>query len=300
MLKGLAIPAVILAVMLAMAPVSMPQEGPASQDSRKIHAGAAKADAGAGDPSSAASSVAGQAANPALPQSPERPTFINNTYNESIKDLWDKAAIASNYLLSLVGIAGICVGISIVRRIGRQTQVAAEAVKAMRDQTEHMAVADRAWVLEEVSVPLDWDTYKTGSDRGMLSVQIRNHGRSVARVTELRLQAVSQTKAMPPVPDYSPLPRLEELGEDGFILAPGQTMNLPVALDGGAFDTDPAGQVHGAEGGYWVYGVIEYETFGNSYVNQFCYLWRTVNGQAADLQKAGLRKCGPEAYNRVT
>jgi hypothetical protein len=292
MLKSFAIPGVILALMLGLAPVLMPQEAPASQNSRKIHAGAAKADAAAADPNSAVGSAISQAANPALPQSSERPTFINNTYNESIKDLWDKAAIASNFLLSLVGIVAIFVGITVVRRIGRQTLVAAEAVKAMRDQTDHMAVADRAWVLEEVSVPLDWDPYKTGSDRGMLSVQIKNHGRSVARVTELRLHAVSQVETMPPVPDYSALARLEELGEDGFILAPEQTMNLPVALGEDALETD--------DGGFWVYGVIEYETFGNAYVNQFCYQWRSANDPAAAMQRAGLRKGGPEAYNRVT
>jgi hypothetical protein len=152
-----------------------------------------------------------------------------------------------------------------------------DAAKAALKQANHLVASDRAWILETISCPFDRVPYQ-GLDTGgrleipMAKVWVKNHGKSVARIRDFRLRfhTVPDPGKMPPFPDYTRTKKPQELGLNGIMGAPAEEHDMPVALEDITLSRETAEKVERGEIGLWLYGFVEYDTFGQQCITQFC------------------------------
>ena len=178
--------------------------------------------------------------------------------------------------------------------------------KASLLQANHLVDFERAWILESISFPFDKVPYQwagVASEKiPTVSVRIKNQGKSVARIRDFRLRfhTFPGDGKMPSLPNYTGTTKPQELGLNGIMQAPTEESDMPVMLEDLTLSREMADKIERRELGLWLYGFVEYETLGKKCTTQFCYVWTRTARIASDASKAGLRKGGPEAYNRTT
>lgn len=196
-----------------------------------------------------------------------------------------------------------------IRAAGKQTdqmiQHAGEQAKAALRQSEIATNAERAWIIEEINFPteLPFQSEEAGALVATLVVfRIKNWGKTVARIRDAKLNfhRYPKTLTLAEPPEYAATNRLTELGEDGFLLAPGQQIALQIYLSGGSLSKEEAQKVRCGDLSLIAFGLFEYETLGSCHVSQFCYTWHEPMGLVTEADFRGLRRSGPPSYNRVT
>jgi hypothetical protein len=159
----------------------------------------------------------------------------------------------------------------------KATEAAQKSAGSALKQASHLVASERAWILETICFPFDKVPYQ-GPDTGgrleipMAKVWIKNHGKSVARIRDFRLRfhTVPDAGKMPPFPDYTRTKKPQELGLNGIMGAPAEEHDMPVALEDITLSRETAEKVERGEIGLWLYGFVEYDTFGQQCITQFC------------------------------
>jgi hypothetical protein len=197
-----------------------------------------------------------------------------------------------------------------IRAAGAQTdrmiEHAGKQAEAALGQFEIARNSERAWVIEEIIFPkeLPFQSDQAGAPAvlTLVAFRVKNVGKSVARIriAKLNFHNMPARVTLAPEPDYGPTNRLPELGQDGFILAPGQQIALQVYLSSGSLSRQDSEEVRLGNSRLVTYGLLEYETLEQSHITQFCYIWHEPIGLITEADLRGFRKDGPPAYNRST
>jgi hypothetical protein len=141
----------------------------------------------------------------AVPQLGYNPTFNDNAQKQHDKDGWDKAAVLSNYLLVLIGIAGIAVAVCTLLKLERQTKATEVAAESSLKQANHIITSERAWmtvVIESELIPPEIEESPSIRWTGF-SIQFVNQGKTPALLIEAGCHGVVQSHATE-LPDIQP------------------------------------------------------------------------------------------------
>jgi hypothetical protein len=212
----------------------------------------------------------------------------------------------ANLVLAGVGFSGVIAAVCTLKWIKHQSLSARIGAKAALEQANHLVASDRAWILETISFPFGRVPYQWAGvaslEIPMVEVKIKNQGKSIARIRDFRLRfhTVPDAGKMPPFPDYTNTKKPQELGLNGIMQAPTEESDMSVTLQDITLSKETAKEVESGKIGLWTYGFVEYDTFGEQRITQFCYVWTPSIGLGSAASKPGLRKGGPENYNRAT
>ena len=126
-------------------------------------------------------------------------------------------------------------GVRYVKKTLKDVRTQAEAANKLAN---HLVTADRAWVVEKIDFPKELPFQQTDIPDQLFTTfvvfEINNVGKTLARIKNIRLRfhTVGKLNDLSPQPEYSNLPRLEELGENGFPLIPGNPVKCAAHLEG--------------------------------------------------------------------
>jgi|WetSurMetagenome_2_1015567.scaffolds.fasta_scaffold67761_2 hypothetical protein len=296
MLKCLAVLTVSLAIAQASAPIRQVATDPKSQSeitARKLE----KAGTYEGQNPSATASYG------ASPQDGGRPRFDGSTQTESDKDVWDKAGIFANYLLVIVGIAGVIAAYFTLAKLEYQTRATQDAAKASLDQVELMKrQMDIGVNKERARIEVKPGTLEV--ERAMewleAGIEVRNIGHSTAYINCIKgWFVISQPGESLPETDGSTM-----YMPDNFINSQADPVHLsflwndlPASLH--KFTADMSGGTLVA----YLYGHIEYETLGETWHKDFGYLWHmdgdNEQSSSSDIKRleSGWWEKNPEQSN---
>jgi hypothetical protein len=185
MLKRLAILAVLLSVAQAGFPVpgktANPETSPGAQETQRTRS-----------PQPSALFAM------AFPQSRDGETFENDTNKESGKDGWDKAAVLADYLLVIVGIAGISAALRTLRKLERQTKAAEDAAQSALLNAQALINSERPWLMVTVE--------EFVAHVGGFQVYVTNKGRTPAMIAGAYMgcAAAKVVSALPAEAPYGP------------------------------------------------------------------------------------------------
>lgn len=305
------IPALLLALTLA------PSYGQSSAGSAKPASGAAAAAHSGNAPAESASAAttpqaastgaaAGNAKSDCLTGPCDyQPPKITVANPPAIIVPWlvrDQITWAANLVLVLLGYVGILLGVSLLRKIERQTRAAEEAAEAARSsadaallQAQALQRAERPWLTVAVEPA-------TGRENSFAVVAV-NRGKSVARIETVQDEVViaADEEHLPARPQYR--------GEGSqrrrapVILLPGESLELK------RFGRDDVQELCGAEDRLkrvedweekiYLYGRIVYTDLTAAegepaHETGWCCWY--IHGR----QKSGMIMAGPPDYNRHT
>jgi hypothetical protein len=230
---------------------------------------------------------------------------IREPITVSVKTGWrDNLTLIFSGLLILIAAGGVFIGLQSLGDIHTQAGAAKATAEAALKQSEVAMNTERAWIFEELNFPdiLPFQPVEAGSPLMMTYAvfKIENPGRSVARITNIKIRFHKSSGILKPPPYYDLLPQLQEIGDDGFMLAPNQKQSLTVRLESGCLSKAEAEEINRGDFELYAYGLIEYETLGIQHTTQFCYTWNNRMGLVTAADKGGFRKGGPPGYNKST
>jgi hypothetical protein len=215
--------------------------------------------------------------------------------------LQDRIRWGANLLLALAGYAGILMGLSLLRKIERQTratetaaEAAADAGRAALTEARALLVAERPWVLISTEPSR---TLENG-----FTVLATNRGRGPARILDAidAARIVSHEGQLPAQPEFR---RTAQPGEvfEPIVLLPGESVALRT------FGREDVKRVCVADGSLervdtwedkiYVYGRVLYadlRTSGEAAPHETLWCCWYIHGR----QKSGLVMAGPASYHR--
>jgi hypothetical protein len=230
-----------------------------------------------------------------------------------------------NICLAIVGIVGIVIGVCtlffiqrqavemrqqriLMRRtlytIRRQTRATEDAAKAALLQANHIVATERAWIFQKIQFPnvLPVQAPSGPAIAAVVVFKIKNEGTTPARIRaiQLRFHRVAHPERLPALPYYQ-LSAMPELGAHGRMMAVGEEWKVMRFLEERpTFLASDSESVANGELGIYAYGLILYETLGQTAYTQFCYRWYEPRGLTSDADQSGFRIDGPAEYNRTT
>lgn len=248
------------------------------------------------------------------PAAAQPPVVICKSDTPTPKRDWvDFATLFVGGLVAGITIAGVIAAWRGLPELKRQAKAAEDAAIAAREsaeatlrQSELAMNSERAWIVEEINFPKELPFQPEDAGSSLMTMfaafRITNYGKTVARVRDVRLNfhCMSNKTTLAPEPDYGFTNRLPELGNDGFLLVPGQKIALQVRLSSGCLTKQEADEVRLGNLRLLTYGLIVYETLGTSHKTQFCYIWYEPTGLVTDIDPRGFLRGGPPGYNVIT
>ena len=213
----------------------------------------------------------------------------------------DRIAWGANLVLVVLGYIGVAMGLSLLRKIERQTRFVEEAMQAVAEssraslmQVEAQLRAERPWMVVSATPAND-------EDNGFFVIAT-NRGRGPARVisTVEEFVCTPDEKQLPASPTYKSEPVAPA---DPILLLPGESVDLL------PFSRTDAQQVCGSDEAMkrveewqekiYLYGKIRYRDLGApenapELETQWCFWY--IHGR----QKSGMVVAGPAPYNRHT
>lgn len=212
----------------------------------------------------------------------------------------DRIAWVAKVLLAVLGYIGVLMGISLLRKIERQTraseeaaQAAASSAEAALEQAKALVRAERPWVLVTVE--------PARSQENAFALVATNRGRSPARIASVvnMTTTAAGEEQLPAEPVYGP----EDPGVHaaGLILLPGESTRIRIfrrdevrEFCGGA---EKFQQVVDWQEKIFLYGQIEYADLiapqgEQRHASAWCCWY--IHGR----QKSGMVMAGPPAYHR--
>ncbi|HTW61158.1 MAG TPA: hypothetical protein VMD55_05070 [Terracidiphilus sp.] len=217
--------------------------------------------------------------------------------------LWpDRIAWIARIVLFLFGCVGVYIGLSLLRKIDRQTQYAETAAQsaALSAQAallhaQAIVRSERPWILVTVE--------PSGKVENRFMIVATNRGRGPARILSAveKITTEIDQSSLPPEPDYEDAETNESL--DAVILLPGESTGIK------SFGRDDVREfcvneeqfkrVERWEEVILLYGKIVYEDLvdlGNVEPCQTAWCCWYIHGR----QNSGMVMAGPPAYNRHT
>lgn len=305
-----------LLLCMELAPVICAQQPAATQTGTPATAPSTTPDA---NPSTnpAAAPAGSEPASPGTPASPEcpggncdlpQPRHITIATPAPAPGPWplqDRIAWAANLLLLLIAYVGVLLGISLLRKIERQSRstekaadAAAESAKAAlqfaQNQAQAQAQAERPWILVTPE-----PTYGVPN---AFTVVAANRGRSPARI-------VAMSDAITVAPDDSQLPAVPAFKSDPddqrvpVTLLPGESVGIKSFRREDVNTICPSPEdlrrVEDWDARIFLYGKIVYhELIANGKEQAYETLWCCwyIHGR----QKSGMVPAGPRAYSQHT
>lgn len=207
----------------------------------------------------------------------------------------ERIAWAANLVLVLLGYAGVLMGLSLLRKIDRQTQYAETAAQAALLHAQATERAERPWILItiEPSHRVENRYMVVATNRGKTPARI------VSAVDAITLQA--DQASLPPEPQYEGAETNTSLAS--VILLPGESTGIKAfGRDDVAALCENAEQLKRVE--KWeelilLYGKIVYEDLvatGNLQNRETAWCCWYIHGK----QNSGMVTAGSAAYNRHT
>lgn len=215
--------------------------------------------------------------------------------------LQDRIAWGANLILVLVAYVGIMLGLSMVRKVERQTrysevaaQAAADSAKAALLYAQAQAQTDRPWILVTTEpAPEAPDSF---------TILAANRGRSPARIVSLTDEIVSagEESQLPPKPVFA---REPDVPTSPMILLPGEAVSIKSfrrdEVDSVCEGAEQLRRVEEWEEKIYLYGSIIYLDLRTpdekiTFETSWCCWY--IHGR----QKSGMVMAGPPQYNRHT
>jgi hypothetical protein len=186
----------------------------------------------------------------------------------------------------------------------RAVQVGRDSADAARRSADALVNIERAWIFEEIRFPNELPLLRHGEAIvTMVVFELRNRGRTPARIRDIRLRFHTVTSAdpLPDMPRYTET-ALRELGVYGRMMATDdEPMRVRKLLEGRpAFTFEEMDDIRTGKTKLYAYGRVDYESLGMRRFTQFCYQWYVPTGLAISDDSRGFRKDGPLDYNRNT
>jgi hypothetical protein len=217
--------------------------------------------------------------------------------------LWpDRIAWMARIVLVVVGLVGIYIGLSLLKKVDRQTQYAETAAQsaALSAQAallhaQAIVRSERPWILVTVE--------PSGKVENRFMVVATNRGRGPARIVSAvdKITTEIDQSSLPPEPDYEDAETNESL--DAVILLPGESTGVK------SFGRDDVREFCANEEQFkrierWeevilLYGKIVYEDLvgvENVEPSETAWCCWYIHGR----QNSGMVMAGPQAYNRHT
>jgi hypothetical protein len=214
----------------------------------------------------------------------------------------DRIAWIARIVLAVFACVGVYVGLSLLRKIDRQTQYAetaaqsaAASAQAALLQAQAIVRSERPWILVTVE--------PSGKVENRFMIVATNRGRGPARIISAveRITTEIDQSSLPPEPDYEDAETNESL--DAVILLPGESTGIK------SFGRDDVREFCANEEQFkrvekWeevilLYGKIVYEDLvdlGNVEPSETAWCCWYIHGR----QNSGMAMAGPPAYNRHT
>jgi hypothetical protein len=214
----------------------------------------------------------------------------------------DRIAWLARIVLAVLALIGIYIGLSLLKKIDRQTQYAetaaqsaAYSAQAALLHAQAIVRSERPWILVTVE--------PSGKAENRFMIVATNRGRGPARILSAvdKITTEVDQSSLPPEPDYEDAETNEAL--DAVILLPGESTGIKT------FGRDDVREFCASEEQFkrvekWeevilLYGKIVYEDLvdlGNVEPSQTAWCCWYIHGR----QNSGMVMAGPPAYNRHT
>ncbi len=214
----------------------------------------------------------------------------------------DRIAWLARIVLAVLALIGIYIGLSLLKKIDRQTQYAetaaqsaAYSAQAALLHAQAIVRSERPWILVTVE--------PSGKAENRFMIVATNRGRGPARIISAvdKITTEIDQSALPPEPDYEDAETNESL--DAVILLPGESTGIKT------FGRDDVREFCSSDEQFkrvekWeevilLYGKIVYEDLvdlGNVEPSQTAWCCWYIHGR----QNSGMVMAGPPAYNRHT
>lgn len=140
--------------------------------------------------------------------------------------MWDKAAVIANFLLVIVGSAGVIVAWRTLKKIKEQTEAGTKAAEAALLNAQAVINAERAALLFLVTK----ERVNGAPPRTIFKISVKNFGRVPAQ--EIRVSELQEKFVRSPA-DLIPSPKYDYNGQVSRYLVPGEQHAL--------VEFDPAG-----------------------------------------------------------
>jgi len=233
-----------------------------------------------------------------------------NVTISATKPLDVKADVSKNWIdtLNLILTFGLVVvgayGVRYAKKTLEDVRIQAEAARRM---TDHLVTADRAWVIEKIDFPKTLPFQRIDIPGPLFTTfvgfEIDNVGKTLARIKNIRVRfhTVNKLSDLPTEPDYGNPPKLDEFGDDGFLLIPGRPCKIAVPLsESFSLSKEQAEAISAGSLFLCTYGLIEYESVAGNHETRFSYRWYVPAGIVTANDTTGFRKSGPSGYNCLT
>jgi hypothetical protein len=166
---------------------------------------------------------------------------------------WLSLPNASNWVLAIVGIAGIIIAICTLIVIQRQTKATETAAKAAKDSADALINSERAWILVNIGKLPPFKPDPNQLQILWIFPTIKNYGKTVARIKRVAgiVKLIPEGKGLPVVPEYIPGQGFDE--QIDIVLPPEVPIQPRLSVGG-----DELIEVQNGKLSLFVHGFIEY------------------------------------------
>ena len=215
------------------------------------------------------------------------------------RDIYDWLVFGCNVALFIVG---VCIALSTLWKIERQTRATEVAAKAALEQANHMVASERAWILVDIREP-ESDPIPDFMGRFWIRPILKNSGKTIAKIKKIRavLRLNGSGERLPYIPEY---PEGQGFDSDkwnfygmNMVLAPeAPTQPFKLILSSDEFEQVKMGQRF-----LYVHGFIDYLDFRDMQrQTAFCYYYAVQGVFDPDPSRFYLELTAPPAYNQCT
>jgi hypothetical protein len=239
---------------------------------------------------------------PAAEATPQQITVATPAPAPAAWPLQERIAWIANIVLVVFGCVGVYVGLSLLHKIGRQTQYAETAAQAAAYSAQASLLhaqaivrSERPWILVTVE--------PSGKVENRFMIVASNRGRGPAKIVSAvdKITTEIDQSSLPPEPDYADAETNESL--DAVILLPGESTGIRSFGRDDVRDycqnEEQFKRVERWEEVILLYGKIVYEDLvdlGNEEPSETAWCCWYIHGR----QNSGMVMAGPAAYNRHT
>jgi hypothetical protein len=184
-----------------------------------------------------------------------------------------------------------------------------DSIAEAKRSTDAAMNAERAWVIDEIRQPIGLPTNTNEIFRAYIT--FKNWGRVPALLTNLKMRFhtfgldekgnPSPDVRLPDIPTYDTEQLFLELGDNGVILAPGQSITIPYPFEenDGRLTRSLWLLLEGKIVRLVCYGIVVYrDGYNVERFTQFCHMWDEGYDPAGIIPN--FRRLGPNYYNKAT
>ena len=187
------------------------------------------------------------------------------------------------------------IGIGVITWQSYETRRAAQATQISARASEVSATAlvssERAWVLVDTGEVNDaFEPDPNMVEFFDLRPVVRNYGRTPARIirTSIRSQQIPSGSELPSEPDYGPARNVDIMVPPEVVIQPLRTL----------IELSDFIEIRRGERVLYVYGFVDYESFGSEKRSRFCIMYTVPGGFNASRRGFYLAVNVPRAYTQ--